>query len=85
VFSRRWKKVPLAPNWGDFGEDDQIGRLNLLTPGGRYCSSYRRCNPGKNFFVLVSTALSGGEQDETRTSYPPGFLKAVVCARRREL
>jgi kynurenine formamidase len=27
----RWKKRPEGSNWGDFGPDDQIGRLNLIT------------------------------------------------------
>ncbi len=28
----RWKRRPEGSNWGDFGPDDQNGRLNLLTP-----------------------------------------------------
>ena len=28
----RWKHRPEGSTWGDFGPDDQIGRLNLLTP-----------------------------------------------------
>ena len=28
----RWKKRPDGSNWGEFGPDDQIGRLNYLTP-----------------------------------------------------
>ena len=28
----RWKQRPAGSTWGDFGVDDQIGRLNLLTP-----------------------------------------------------
>ena len=30
--SPRWMKRPPGSNWGEFGPDDQIGRLNLLTP-----------------------------------------------------
>ncbi|HEX4986631.1 MAG TPA: cyclase family protein [Burkholderiales bacterium] len=30
--STRWKKRPEGSTWGDFGPDDQLGRLNLLTP-----------------------------------------------------
>ncbi|KDC14263.1 cyclase domain protein [Bordetella bronchiseptica E014] len=30
--TRRWKQRPPGSNWGDFGDDDQLGRLNLLTP-----------------------------------------------------
>ena len=29
--SKRWKSRPAGSNWGEFGDDDQHGRLNLLT------------------------------------------------------
>ena len=28
---QRWKHRPEGSNWGDFGPDDQLGRLNLIT------------------------------------------------------
>lgn len=28
----RWKRRPEGSTWGDFGPDDQLGRLNLITP-----------------------------------------------------
>jgi kynurenine formamidase len=31
----RWTARPEGSNWGDFGPDDQIGRLNLITPERR--------------------------------------------------
>lgn len=31
----RWSIRPPGSNWGDFGADDQIGRLNLITPERR--------------------------------------------------
>ena len=31
----RWTNRPDGSNWGDFGPDDQIGRLNLITPEHR--------------------------------------------------
>ncbi|HEX7872759.1 MAG TPA: cyclase family protein [Sphingobium sp.] len=31
----RWTKRPEGSNWGDFGADDQLGRLNLITPERR--------------------------------------------------
>jgi Putative cyclase len=31
----RWSIRPDGSNWGDFGPDDQIGRLNLITPERR--------------------------------------------------
>lgn len=32
---RRWLHRPEGSNWGDFGENDQIGRMNLVTPERR--------------------------------------------------
>jgi len=29
----RWINRPEGANWGEFGDDDRIGRLNLVTPG----------------------------------------------------
>jgi kynurenine formamidase len=33
--SGRWKQRPDGSNWGDFGPDDRLGRLNLITPERR--------------------------------------------------
>ena len=33
--NRRWTRRPEGSNWGDFGANDQIGRLNLITPEHR--------------------------------------------------
>ncbi len=32
IVNERWTKRPEGSNWGEFGADDQRGRLNLLTP-----------------------------------------------------
>jgi hypothetical protein len=32
LMARRWKHRPEGSTWGDWGDDDQLGRLNLLTP-----------------------------------------------------
>ncbi|WP_157215421.1 cyclase family protein [Flavisphingomonas formosensis] len=31
----RWKNRPEGSNWGDYGPDDQLGRMNLITPERR--------------------------------------------------
>ena len=31
----RWTRRPEGSNWGDFGPDDELGRLNLITPERR--------------------------------------------------
>ena len=33
--NKRWKNRPEGSTWGDFGHDDQVGRINLLTPERR--------------------------------------------------
>ena len=30
--TQRWTRRPAGSNWGEFGGDDQLGRLNLITP-----------------------------------------------------
>ncbi len=56
----RWKQRPEGSTWGDFGESDQLGRLNLLTPekvkqgvaevieGATFCLSLPLDCPGGN-------------------------------------
>jgi hypothetical protein len=44
----RWKKRPEGSNWGDFGKDDQLGRLNLITPERRL-GAIRKINEGVVF------------------------------------
>lgn len=31
----RWTRRPTGSNWGEYGADDQLGRLNLITPAHR--------------------------------------------------
>ena len=56
----RWKNKPQGSNWGEFGDDDQLGRLNLITPevlrkglaeareGRAFCLSLPLDYPGGN-------------------------------------
>ena len=30
--AKRWKQRPEGSTWGDWGDDDELGRINLLTP-----------------------------------------------------
>src|SRR6185369_14293073 len=30
--AKRWTKRPEGSTWGDFGDDDELGRINLVTP-----------------------------------------------------
>lgn len=62
--SARWQQRPPGSNWGDFGPDDQLGCLNLITPervraaaqevreGLRFCLSLPLDRPGGNYHDL---------------------------------
>ena len=66
--SKRWQRRPPGSNWGDFGDDDQRGRLNLITPdkvrqaaaqvreGRSFCLSLPLDRPGGNYHDLQRRA-----------------------------
>ena len=55
----RWKKRPANSTWGDFGEDDQRGRLNLLTPE-RIVRAAQEIKVGQSFCLSLPLELPGG-------------------------
>ncbi len=57
--SRRWKNRPEGSTWGDFGEDDQKGRLNLLTPE-RVRRAAAEVRDGLSFCLSLPLDLPGG-------------------------
>jgi kynurenine formamidase len=48
----RWTRRPDGSNWGDFGPDDEIGRLNLLTEA-HLCAAAKEVREGKNFCLSL--------------------------------
>jgi len=57
--SKRWKNRPVGSTWGDFGDDDQNGRLNLLTPE-RVKRAAAEVRDGKSFCLSLPLDLPGG-------------------------
>ena len=57
--SQRWKNRPPGSNWGDFGPDDQRGRLNLLTPE-RLKQAAQEIREGLCFCLSLPLDLPGG-------------------------
>ncbi|MYN13928.1 cyclase family protein [Pusillimonas sp. TS35] len=55
----RWKVRPENSNWGDFGPDDEIGRLNLITPDKRVKAA-REIRTGEAFCLSLPLDLPGG-------------------------
>jgi kynurenine formamidase len=57
---KRWSRRPEGSNWGDFGEDDQIGRLNLITPERRLKAMYE-VRAGLAFALSLPLDYPGGD------------------------
>lgn len=55
----RWKHRPEGSNWGDFGPDDQRGRMNLLTPEHRL-AAIREVQEGLAFTLSLPLDYPGG-------------------------
>lgn len=55
----RWKRRPEGSTWGDWGPDDQIGRLNLLT-AAKVLEGVREVREGKAFCLSLPLDLPGG-------------------------
>ena len=57
--TKRWAHRPDGSTWGDFGEDDQLGRLNLLTPA-KVLEGVREIRDGKVFCLSMPLDFPGG-------------------------
>lgn len=57
--SPRWKQRPPGSNWGDFGPDDQCGRMNLLTPE-KVLQGIREVREGRTFNLSLPLDFPGG-------------------------
>jgi kynurenine formamidase len=65
----RWKKRPEGSNWGEFGPDDQLGRLNLLTPE-RVRRAAAEIREGVTFCLSLPLDYPGGNTINPRR-HPP--------------
>lgn len=55
----RWKNRPKGSNWGDWGSDDQLGRLNLVGPE-QVLKGIAEVKTGKTFCLSLPLHLPGG-------------------------
>lgn len=67
--AKRWTQRPEGSTWGDFGEDDQLGRLNLLTPE-KVREGIAEVKEGLNFCLSLPLNLPGGTALNPRR-HPP--------------
>jgi kynurenine formamidase len=67
--SKRWKNRPEGSNWGEFGEDDQTGRMNLLT-AERRLRAVKEIKEGQAFCLSLPLDLPGGQVLNGRRKAP---------------
>lgn len=73
--TRRWQRRPEGSNWGDFGDDDQLGRLNLLTPE-RVRRAVAEVREGRVFCLSLPLDYPGGNLLNPRRHPPRRFATA---------
>lgn len=67
--TKRWKNRPEGSTWGDFGADDQLGRLNLLTPE-KVRQGVAEVREGLVFCLSLPLDYPGGAKLNSRRSAP---------------
>lgn len=67
--NKRWKRRPPGSTWGDFGADDQLGRLNLITPD-KVLQGIAEVKEGRSFCLSLPLDYPGGNKLNPRR-HPP--------------
>ena len=65
----RWRNRPPGSNWGEFGPDDQLGRLNLLTRE-KLLQGVAEVREGRSFCLSLPLDVPGGNVLNPRR-FPP--------------
>lgn len=81
--SGRWKNRPPGSNWGEFGPDDELGRLNLITPK-KVLEAAREVREGLSFCLSLPLEYPGGNRGDR---FPPRLFPtgADCCNMNRPL
>lgn len=72
----RWKNRPEGSTWGDWGDDDQKGRMNLLTPE-RVKAAVAEVKDGRSFCLSLPLDLPGGNAVNPKR-HPPQLNPVFV-------
>jgi kynurenine formamidase len=67
--TKRWTNRPPGSTWGDWGDDDELGRINLLTPE-KVLQGVREVQEGISFCLSLPLDLPGGNLLNQRR-HPP--------------
>jgi kynurenine formamidase len=67
--AKRWQQRPSGSTWGDWGDDDELGRINLMTPE-KVLQGAREIQAGISFCLSLPLDYPGGTALNQRR-YPP--------------
>jgi hypothetical protein len=86
--ARRWTVRPAGSNWGDFGDDDELGRLNLITPARRLAALREVTSGTSSRFrsLLISLVLALFLRSDSRHALPRQLgtiLSSKPCSARK--
>lgn len=72
--NERWSRRPDGSTWGDWGADDQVGRLNLITPEIRKAAA-GEVKEGRCFLLSLPLDVPGGEDPGASRVGPRLFVR----------
>ena len=67
--AQRWKHAPPGSRWGEFGPDDQRGRMNLVTPA-KVMQGIAEVREGRTFCLSLPLDVPGGQVMNPRRIAP---------------
>jgi hypothetical protein len=67
--ARRWVNAPAGSHWGEFGPDDQRGRINLVTPE-KVLQGIAEVKLGRTFCLSLPLDVPGGQAMNPRRIAP---------------
>lgn len=67
--AKRWQRRPEGSTWGDWGDDDELGRINLLTPA-KVRQGVAEVTEGRTFCLSLPLDFPGGTALNQRR-HPP--------------
>lgn len=59
AMAKRWARRPEGSTWGDWGDDDELGRINLLT-SDKVLEGVREVREGRTFCLSLPLDYPGG-------------------------
>jgi len=67
--AQRWVRSPPGSHWGEFGPDDQRGRMNLVTPQ-KVLQGIAEVRAGRSFVLSLPLDVPGGQAMNPRRIAP---------------